>query len=240
MLTNKGLVEHAKKALAERWGYVWGGYGQLLTEAILAQKIRQYPDNVGVYKDFIRANWMGSRVADCVGLIKSYYWTQEGRVKYDASTDLSADGMLNAAKERGAISGLPEIPGILVHRTGHVGIYIGGGKVIESKGTKYGVVQTELRYGAWKYWSKCPFIQYIQDLPKPTETKPILTYPGYLLKFNLRKVDKNVKTLQEKLGIPADGIFGQQTFSAVKSYQRRNELEVDGIVGPVTWESLFG
>jgi len=37
---------------------------------------------------------------------------------------------------------------------------------------------------------------------------------------------------------PADGIFGSQTESAVRAYQRANNLDADGIVGPQTWRSL--
>lgn len=38
---------------------------------------------------------------------------------------------------------------------------------------------------------------------------------------------------------PIDGIFGGGTESAVKAFQRAEELAVDGIVGPNTWEYLF-
>ena len=37
-------------------------------------KLQQYPEGVGSYADFIQANWVGSRTADCVGLIKGYGW----------------------------------------------------------------------------------------------------------------------------------------------------------------------
>lgn len=47
-----------------------------------------------------------------------------------------------------------------------------------------------------------------------------------------------VKTLQKKLNITADGIFGKNTETAVKSYQKAHGLTPDGIVGPHTWESL--
>lgn len=40
-----------------------------------------------------------------------------------------------------------------------------------------------------------------------------------------------VKVLQEKLNLKADGIFGPLTEEAVKDFQRSNGLEVDGIVG---------
>jgi peptidoglycan hydrolase-like protein with peptidoglycan-binding domain len=37
-----------------------------------------------------------------------------------------------------------------------------------------------------------------------------------------------------------DGIFGRNTEAAVRTFQARNRLEVDGIAGPRTWERLFG
>lgn len=72
--TNMGLVAHAKKALSEKWGYVWGTYGMILTNALFEQKLKQYPDDVGNYRDFIKNNWLSKRTVDCVGLIKSYIW----------------------------------------------------------------------------------------------------------------------------------------------------------------------
>lgn len=50
--------------------------------------------------------------------------------------------------------------------------------------------------------------------------------------------DTDVTTLQKKLGIVADGIFGSATERAVKSWQVRHGLIPDGIVGPSTWSSL--
>lgn len=47
-----------------------------------------------------------------------------------------------------------------------------------------------------------------------------------------------VKTLQQKLNLVADGIFGSLTEEAVKEFQKNNGLTVDGIVGQKTWEKL--
>jgi putative chitinase len=49
----------------------------------------------------------------------------------------------------------------------------------------------------------------------------------------------NVKKLQEKLGLTADGSFGNLTEQAVKKWQSDNGLTADGIVGEKTWEKLF-
>lgn len=67
------LVTYAIHAWESGWGYVWGTYGNVLTEALLAYKIEQYPDGVGDHEDIIRTNWLGGRTADCVGLIKGYH-----------------------------------------------------------------------------------------------------------------------------------------------------------------------
>lgn len=47
-----------------------------------------------------------------------------------------------------------------------------------------------------------------------------------------------VKTLQGKLNLIEDGIFGPITEEAVKDFQSKNGLTVDGIVGPKTWDKL--
>ena len=47
-----------------------------------------------------------------------------------------------------------------------------------------------------------------------------------------------VKTLQSKLNLIADGIFGPLTEEAVKDFQEKSGLTVDGIVGPKPWAKL--
>ena len=44
----------------------------------------------------------------------------------------------------------------------------------------------------------------------------------------------DTKQLQTKLGVTADGIFGNQTLEAVKKFQTQNGLTPDGVVGQLT------
>ena len=74
--------------------------------------------------------------------------------------DIGADSMYYNATEKGTINTIPEIPGLAVWFAGHIGIYIGDGLVIEAKGTKYGVVETNLTDGRWTHWLKIPYITY--------------------------------------------------------------------------------
>ena len=59
-----------------------------------------------------------------------------------------------------------------------------------------------------------------------------------LLKIGSKGDD--VKKLQEKLGLTADGIFGNGTATKVKEWQAANGLTADGIVGDGTWSKMFG
>lgn len=49
---------------------------------------------------------------------------------------------------------------------------------------------------------------------------------------------QEVAELQQALGIDADGVFSAGTRKAVKSYQQKNGLLVDGIVGPQTLAAI--
>jgi putative chitinase len=50
---------------------------------------------------------------------------------------------------------------------------------------------------------------------------------------------EDVKKLQSKLGLTADGSFGPGTEKAVKAWQTANGLKADGIVGDGTWSKMF-
>jgi putative chitinase len=50
---------------------------------------------------------------------------------------------------------------------------------------------------------------------------------------------EDVKKLQEKLGLNADGAFGPGTAKAVQEWQTTNGLTADGIVGNGTWAKMF-
>lgn len=48
----------------------------------------------------------------------------------------------------------------------------------------------------------------------------------------------DVKKLQTKLGLTADGDFGSGTETKVKEWQTANGLTADGVVGSATWEKM--
>ena len=181
--TAAGLVAYAKAQLGRPYWYAT--FGNIATAQLLAYKREQNPEYYDPSR--YRTGWTGQfgmRVHDCVGLIKGYLWSKgpDGVPKYNAAQDVSANGMRNACKEKGKIASLPELPGVLVFFDGHVGVYIGGGYVIEARGHDYGVVMTALNARPWTYWGKCPWIEYgsaTTALPKDKTAKqqePGMTY----------------------------------------------------------------
>lgn len=164
---NLDLVKWSEFAADKGWGYVWGTYGTVLTDSFLESKITQYPDEVGGKEEFIRANWLGKRTADCVGLIKGYSWydveSQSTILVSNGMPDIGADTMYENATEKGTIDTIPEIPGLAVWKEGHIGVYIGDGKVVEAYGTTSGVIRSELANGGWTHWLKIPYITYLEQ-----------------------------------------------------------------------------
>ena len=164
---NLDLVKWSEFAADKGWGYVWGTYGTVLSPDFLESKIIQYPDEVGGKEEFIRENWLGKRTADCVGLIKGYSWydtaSQMTILVSNGMPDIGADTMYENAAEKGTIDTIPEIPGLAVWKEGHIGVYIGDGKVVEAYGTTSGVIRSELANGGWTHWLKIPYITYLEQ-----------------------------------------------------------------------------
>ena len=263
--TSVGLVEYAKAQLGKP--YWFGTFGQISTKTLYEQKKAQYPKYYTA-KDFEKQ--CGQKVHDCIGLIKGYLWSDypTSTPKYNSAQDVSADNMLGKCKERGHISTMPELPGVLVFMEQHVGVYIGDGYVIEARGHAYGVVRTKLSARPWTSWGKCPWIEYpeanaikgdnlilefqqaaIKDGFKfsqygadglyGSETKAVMQ--KCVVKKRLVYQYKNcTKLVQKLLGIAQDGLCGKNTDMAIRKFQTDNKLQVDGAVGVLTWCKLLG
>ena len=263
--TNIGLVEYAKEQLGKP--YWFGTFGQISTATLYQYKKTQYPKYYTA-NDFQKQ--YGQRVHDCIGLIKGYLWsdTTTSTPKYNPQQDVSADGMLSKCIERGNISTMPNIPGVLVFMKQHVGVYIGNGYVIEAMGHSFGVVKTKLSNRGWVNWGKCPWIAYNEEV-EPVKENLVLSFqmaayadnfkfPKYgcdgqygnetegvmkqcvVKKRLIHKYKNATKLVQRLLGVEQDGKCGPITSQAIKEFQKKNGLDADGAVGPLTWKKLLG
>ncbi|SDZ51294.1 Putative peptidoglycan binding domain-containing protein [Evansella caseinilytica] len=70
--------------------------------------------------------------------------------------------------------------------------------------------------------------------------KAIPKYSRVLRQQSKMLSGNDVKAIQRVVGVKDDGKYGPVTAAAVKDYQRKYGLTVDGAVGPQTWGHMFG
>jgi hypothetical protein len=134
--TNMGLVEHAKKAVREQWHYGYGTFGERATRTVINRIVTQYPNQNARFESFlIIAAAKPYRLCDCYGLVKSFVWWNGDNAdplynRYGL-IDRNTTSAYKAATEKGKINTLPEIPGLILWKQGHVGVYIGSGEFVE-------------------------------------------------------------------------------------------------------------
>ena len=282
--TNRVLIpfsnEHFVAFLKEMVGrpYWYGTCVYKCTNSLRTRKAKQYPSH---YKDNRTATYnkhiaAKEVCADCIGAAKGYAWTNGGEgvveaigndnsitSKYGSNKcpDKGANSMFAYAKDKGmpwgAISTIPEIPGLAVTFSGHVGYYIGNGKVIEFKGFSYGCKETVLSAGKWTHWYMLPFIDYGTDADTDTPAQGITTEPikytlgSRLLKRGSKGDDvAHLQSILAGMGYDlgtygekndgVDGSYGEKTEKAVKRFQSFAQIEVDGKYGSITHKALMG
>ena len=239
MFTGKQLAAYCEEMYAHKnhWAYWYGTYGNKCTLSKYNAKKKQYPDHYGSSRTsgYMKDIEEGRRCADCVGMIKSFFWTS-GRYdtdpKYGTNNcpDKSADGMIKLCQKTGAIKDIPDIPGLVVWKTGHIGVYVGGGYTIEMRGFAYDCVKRKVKDGPWTKWGMLPDSMIIYDDTPAPEYK--------LGDRDLKKgcVGQDVAYLQADLmqlgySLPkygADGDYGSETVKAVKAFQLAHGLPEDG------------
>lgn len=68
----------------------------------------------------------------------------------------------------------------------------------------------------------------------------IVKFPGNPLYLGAEGMNpKDIQRIENALGLKADGKFDKALDKAVRAYQKRKKLNVDGAVGLVTWNVMF-
>lgn len=247
--------------------YWYGTCVYICSQSLLNSKSKQYgppkyshyvSSRMSRYKSDIEKKLV---CMDCIGMIKGFFWTNGGQGVLDyikggakftnkyasnGCPDKSANGMLEWLKKQGCKNGkiatLPEVPGILLFCSGHVGVYIGGGYAVEARGFKYGVVKTKVKSRSWTDWAYLPdsLLNYDVDSPAAEDEgagsglskgdygSAVTEMQKLLLKWN--------EYCLPEWG--ADGDFGTETQTAVMAFQREHGLPVTGIYDQATRSAL--
>lgn len=241
-MKNTEFVNNALKY--KGYGYVYGAKGQMYSKAEAERMAKSGSKSESYYLSTCK-RWFGHHVVDCSGLVYLALGKKNMR---------RADGYMESCKVQGSIKTIPEKVGLIVWKSGHIGIYIGNGKVVESRGVAYGVVITNVKDRPWTKWGELPDIDYSQPAPKPAP-KPTyyftLKRALYWMTKKLGRTASNmhgedVRAVQNRLNYlgfncgTADASYGQKTYDAVRSFQKSKKLTVDGVVGKNTCSALGG
>lgn len=261
VMSSEALIAVFEQALDDKWGYIWGTAGIEWTKAKQKQKVDYMVNKYGTNWEknseakqdtYYRAalvgeKWIGHKVADCSGLFKYAFEKYKIYIAHGSNTTY-----LSYCKSKGKLQngrrtdGQKLKPGtaVFVYDKGkdnykHIGLYVGGSKVIEAQGTDAGVTVSNISASKWTNWGELKNVNYETDTGFPTDT-------GW--RPTIRKGDKGeyVKEAQTMLynlgydlgkwGIDSD--FGSATQNAVREFQRDHNLSQDGVVGPLTWDTL--
>lgn len=162
MIKASDLIAKFQYALDEKWGYIWGKSGQLWTQKDQNAASREMTVKYG-------SKWIGHIVADCSGLFRWAYKQLGSDISH--GSNLIYDGH---CRSKGRLSGGRRTdgqelkPGTAVFTGtdgdhGHIGLYIGGGEVIEAAGTQQGVIKSKVAASKWTYWGELKAVDYTKE-----------------------------------------------------------------------------
>lgn len=239
--------------------YAYAVWGSPISNSLIDRKAQQYPSwyTATRVRNLKALSGKGYFGFDCVNLIKGVLWGWTGNLNHanggatyatNGVPDTNADGLINRCYN--VSTNFANIErGDVVWIKGHVGIYIGNGKVIECTPGWQNKVQysalgnhgtiSGLPTRVWTKHGKMPYIKY--DGSDNMDFDKYVRY-GLILKQGAKGdavkslqqdlIDLGYGAIMEPYGV--DGSFGRSTANAVKAFQADNRLDVDGSVGPAT------
>ena len=236
MVTAAEFVKEVMIPYNDGWGYIYGTWGSLWTKAKQEAATRPQTVKYG-------SKWIGHMVTDCSGLPRwALYQLGDKSLLHQAYyqyTDCCKNKGLLIDGARADGQPIKRGTGVFLKGSGkkihHVGVYVGGGNVVEAKGTQYGVIMSKL--SQWDHWGEYKAVDYSAEegdkppmrtmLKKGMEGEDVLALQTRLIELGYDLGSKG-----------ADGKFGAKTEEAVKKFQKANGLKDDGIAGPKTLETL--
>lgn len=248
MIYASDLIAKFKISLKEKWGYIWGMTHEMWTaekQEAYYEKYKNDPDRGNSASNGWK--WVGQWVTDCSGLFTHWFSVLGGEMYHGSDTMYRKWCVNNGKLENGKRTDGEDLkPGTAVFcwngtKYSHVGLYVGGGYVIEAAGSSQGVIQSKITNAKWKYWGELKGVTMnMTEKPEAADSERKENRPT--LRKGIR--GEYVTLLQTMLvnrGYSlgnVDGIFGARTDTAVREFQKASGLKVDGIVGPKTWAAL--
>lgn len=225
--------------------YMTGTFGQRVTNALIEQKIKQYPRSYSRVKTAKLKNLVGKNyhAFDCIGLVKGVLWGYPN-VKYNSNgvPDVNDQMVLSYLLDISTDMNNIEV-GELLHMKGHVGVYVGNGSVVECTAKWSGnVLISSLTARKWERHGKLPWITYF------TTQKTEEVFKMNTLKYGSRGTDVTIfETIMNKMGLYSgvlDTHFGKGCVDACNKFQTKypecgTNGKPDSSFGPRCWNKAL-
>ena len=250
-------VNFVKSKAAEHVGYIYGIKPRQgpVTLSRINSLARSYPSTFTPTYIAKAKKFIGQVCTDCSGLV---CWPLSG-------IELGSSQLYSKAYARLPISKVNDFaPGVVLWKSGHVGIYIGKDNqnrpiCVEAKGINYGTIQSLVSSTKWSYGLTFDFIDYNIKTPVPSSLityKKTNPYKEPTSNISYGSKGEGVCWVQYELieagfgsyfryngarfsGVKIDGQAGTITSNAIKAFQKSSKLTVDGVCGPATRKALI-
>lgn len=216
MIRTDDLIGKFQYALSDGWGYIYGKTHEMWSKEKQAEYAREYagdPDRENSVR--YGGKWAGKWVTDCSGLFKWAFRELGGTIAHGSNSIWNdycvAKGTLRAGKRS---DGKELKPGTAVFtssgdRHNHIGLYIGGGIVIEAQGCQAGVVTSKITNKKWTHWGELRGVDYNGG------SKPVVEYQAKVIGGNLNLREQPQKSAERLCQIP-DGTIVTVTDEALE------------------------
>ncbi len=185
-LTGQEAAQNAKK-YKDLYKYIYGAKGEVCSAAHIEELISQYTSYFTPEKAAAARQKAGYNCADCSGYvcISSGYRQIGSWALYEQASERR---VLTVSQETGKVLGAGTyVPlGAIVWKPGHVGIYVGDQKVVESRSESDDVVITDIRQRDFTYCLLLPGIDYAEnsnDSEVGTSSLPANVYAPWIGKI---------------------------------------------------------
>lgn len=233
---SKQVTEHFKKLYDGGAIYVWSFNCELITRQSIDKAIARHKGDKHYNETYYEAKLKegkGKIGADCSG---SFYPV--------SGFDTTAQGYYNRCILKGKVSDIPYSRPCMVFVKGktkidHIGWYDGAGRVYEMRSSKMNCRHDAIDLKRWTYFGIPDFVDYSDQEP---EEKTVMIELDVLRKGSKGEQVKTLQRLLKALGYRTgsiDGEYGGKTEKAVCSFQTKEKLPADGVVGQKTWEALL-
>lgn len=167
-MTGKELANYAISCIGTP--YFYGAKMEIMTLAKMLSIQSRYPSRVtqAYINKAITKGMVNKKCTDCSGLIGA-----------PRKKQISSAALYETASERLPISKLASFPvGAVLWKSGHVGVYIGGGYCVEAKGIDYGTIKSKVSATKWEYGLLFSDIQYGEGEAMEIKGLDVSSYQG--------------------------------------------------------------